>query len=82
MHKIETLIKRERRTHEIIKETVITYAYNGLCSRYAGSMRLSVRWRTLKMVTEATFPPYEYCEGDSIVGIDIDIANAIATSLG
>lgn len=37
---------------------------------------------TLKMVTEATFPPYEYYEGDQITGIDIDIANAIAEKLG
>ena len=37
---------------------------------------------TLKMVTESTFPPYEYYEGDEIVGIDIEIAQAIADELG
>ena len=37
---------------------------------------------TLKMVTEATFPPYEYYDGDTIVGIDVEIAQAIADELG
>ena len=32
---------------------------------------------TLVMATNAEFPPYEYREGEEIVGIDIDIANAI-----
>lgn len=37
---------------------------------------------TLIVGTEAGFPPYEYMEGDQVVGIDIDIAQAIADSLG
>jgi polar amino acid transport system substrate-binding protein len=36
----------------------------------------------LTMATNAYFPPYEYYEGDAIVGIDADIANAIAEKLG
>ena len=36
----------------------------------------------LSMATEATFPPYEYYDGDSIVGIDVEIAQAIADKLG
>ena len=36
----------------------------------------------LVMATEATFPPYEFREGDKIVGIDVDIAGAIAKELG
>ena len=32
----------------------------------------------LSMATEATFPPYEYYDGDAIVGIDVEIAPAIA----
>lgn len=36
----------------------------------------------LVMVTEAGFAPYEYYEGGEIVGVDIDIANEIAASLG
>lgn len=37
---------------------------------------------TLVMATNATFPPYEYVEGDEIVGIDAEIAQAIADDLG
>lgn len=36
----------------------------------------------LSMATEATFPPYEYYDGDAIVGIDVEIAQAIADKLG
>ena len=34
------------------------------------------------MVTNAEFPPYEYKEGDNVVGIDADVAQAIADKLG
>ena len=37
---------------------------------------------TLTMVTNAEFPPYEYKEGDNIVGIDAEVAQAIADKLG
>ncbi len=36
----------------------------------------------LHMATNAYFPPYEYMEGDKIVGIDADIAQAICDKLG
>ena len=37
----------------------------------------------LIMVTEAGFPPYEYTEdGETVVGVDVDIANEIAKELG
>lgn len=36
----------------------------------------------LVMATNATFPPYEYKDGDNIVGIDAEIAAAIAEELG
>lgn len=37
---------------------------------------------TLVMATNAEFPPYEFHEGDAIVGIDAEIAAAIAEKLG
>ena len=37
---------------------------------------------TLTMATNAQFPPYEYYEGEEIVGIDAEIAGAIAEKLG
>ena len=36
----------------------------------------------LTMATNAEFPPYEYVEGDKIVGIDAEIAGLIAEKLG
>ena len=36
----------------------------------------------LIMATNAAFPPYEYKEGDSFKGIDVEIAQAIAEKLG
>lgn len=38
--------------------------------------------KTLVMATNAEFPPYEFWEGDGIVGIDVEIAQAIADDLG
>lgn len=38
--------------------------------------------KKLVMVTNAEFPPYEYHEGDAIVGIDAEIAALIAEKLG
>ena len=37
---------------------------------------------TLTMATNAAFPPYEYKDGDKIVGIDAEIAAAIADKIG
>lgn len=36
----------------------------------------------LTMATNAEFPPYEYYEGDTVTGIDVEIAQAIAAKLG
>lgn len=36
----------------------------------------------LVMATNAEFPPYEYHEGDAIVGIDVEICQAIADEMG
>ena len=38
--------------------------------------------KTLVMATNAEFPPYEYHEGDAVVGIDAEIAKLIADKLG
>ena len=37
---------------------------------------------TLVMATNAEFPPYEYNEGGEVVGIDVEIAAAIAAHMG
>ena len=38
--------------------------------------------KTLVMATNATFPPYEYKDGDNFAGIDVEIAGKIAEKLG
>ena len=42
----------------------------------------SKREEQLIMVTEATFPPYEFREGDRVVGIDPEIMQAVADAVG
>ena len=37
---------------------------------------------TVRMITEATFPPYEFLRGQEIVGIDVEICRAVADKLG
>ncbi len=37
---------------------------------------------TLTMATNASFPPYEYYDGETVVGIDVEICSAIAEKLG
>lgn len=41
-----------------------------------------VKEGTLTMATNAQFPPYEYYDGQDVIGIDADIAQAIADKLG
>ncbi len=38
--------------------------------------------KVLTMATEATFEPYEYYDGEDMVGIDVEIAGKIAEKLG
>ncbi len=45
-------------------------------------MAMAEGTKTLVMGTNAEFPPYEYYDGDAIVGIDAEIAQAICDKLG
>lgn len=42
----------------------------------------SAKGGTLTMATNAEFPPYEFYEGDKVVGIDAEVAALIAEELG
>ncbi len=58
-----------------------------LCGILAASAALAMagcgeKSNTIVMATNAEFPPYEYREGEAIVGIDPEIAQAIADDLG
>lgn len=48
---------------------------------FAGGCKENIS-RRLVMATNATFPPYEYLEGNKIVGIDPEIIKIIAENLG
>ena len=51
------------------------------CFTACGSKGMTVTDGVLTMATNAYFPPYEYYEGDQIVGIDAEIAAAVAEKL-
>ncbi len=55
---------------------------NGSGSAAAAPSALTVNEGVLTMGTNAAFPPYEYYEGDTIVGIDAEIAEVLAEKLG
>ena len=52
------------------------------CGSSAESGLKTVEKGKLIMATNAAFPPYEYIEGNEVVGIDAEIAGAIAEKLG
>lgn len=60
-----------------------------LCLAFAGIMSMGLMTgcggggsNVLTMATNAEFPPFEYIEGEEIVGADIELAEAIAEKLG
>ena len=70
------------------KITAIVLAALMVCAMLAGcgskeaSGLKTVESGKLIMATNAAFPPYEYIEGNEVVGIDAEIAGAIAEKLG
>ncbi len=58
---------------------VMIFAFAG-CGKDDNS--LTVTEGKLTMATNAEFPPYEYYEGDKVIGIDAEVAALIAEKLG
>ena len=52
------------------------------CGSSAEAGLKTVEKGKLIMATNAAFPPYEYIEGNNVVGIDAEIAQAIADKIG
>ncbi|MBE5958065.1 MAG: transporter substrate-binding domain-containing protein [Lachnospiraceae bacterium] len=52
------------------------------CGKTEKNANGTVKEGKLIMATNAEFPPYEFRDGDKIVGIDAEIAEAIASKLG
>ena len=75
-----TLEKDENR---VIQPLAWDTDYFGIpCGRAILNAETTEEKQTLIMGTNATFPPYEYYENETIVGIDAEVAAAIADKLG
>lgn len=64
------------------EETQATTAAAGETTEAGAQETAKAAGGVLTMATNAEFPPYEYHDGGTIVGIDVDIANALAKKLG
>lgn len=65
----------------VLAALMVCAVLTGCGSKEAAGLK-TVESGKLIMATNATFPPYEYIEGNKIVGIDAEIAGAIAEKLG
>lgn len=61
---------------------IVVLAATFVCACGKKDTGMTVKKGVLTMATNAYFPPYEYYEGDQIIGIDADIAKAVADKLG
>ena len=64
---------------------VICCGFLASCSKKDGDAAATdakANAKPFRMITEATFPPYEFLRGQEIVGIDVEISRAIAEKLG
>lgn len=52
------------------------------CLASCGAEEKPADTATLTMATNAEFPPFEYLEGDKIVGAEVEMAEAIAAKMG
>lgn len=66
----------------LVSVFIVSMAGCGPKKEAGGSADSNKEEKTLVMATNAEFPPYEYYEGEKIVGIDVDIAQAIANEMG
>lgn len=78
---IGTLTACGTNTEETTKEAVSSTGAEAATGEAAGS-DTEATGGVLTMATNAEFPPYEYHDGGTIVGIDVEIAAAIAEKMG
>lgn len=67
---------------KIIALTLALVLALGVLAGCSSEKKLTAEEGKLIMATNAAFPPYEYIEGNEVVGIDAEIAAAIAEKLG
>lgn len=65
-----------------ILSLILAIAIAVLCCGCGSSGSLTVTEGKLTMATNAEFPPYEYYDGDKVIGIDAEVAKLIADKLG
>jgi len=66
----------------IITTLLMLFAFTASCGNKETTNLGTIEPGVLIMATSADFPPYEFWEGSEIVGIDAEIAAAIADKLG
>ncbi len=71
-------MKMAKRILALVLVAMLVFAFAG-CGKKEKS--LTVTEGKLTMATNASFPPYEFYEGDKIVGIDAEVAEEIAKKL-
>ena len=74
-----------KKTVALIMTAILALSFAGCGSSgnaASGSSVKTVTGGVLTMATNAYFPPYEYYDADQIVGIDAEIAKAVADKLG
>lgn len=77
--------KEEHTMKKIISAILALTMIFALCACGGSKEAAPAEVKTLKMGTNAAFPPYEFIsdeDGETIVGIDAEIAGAIAAKLG
>ena len=70
-------MKNIKKIFAVVLALCVVFAFVGCADKANDTAK-----ETLVMATNAEFPPYEFYEGDKIVGIDAEIAEAIANKLG
>lgn len=66
----------------IVMSLTLMFAVVSGCSSTSGKLASIEKNGKAVMYTNANFPPYEYMEGTTIMGVDVDIAKEIAKDLG
>ncbi|MBQ4370700.1 MAG: transporter substrate-binding domain-containing protein [Oscillospiraceae bacterium] len=82
----ELLNKIDTALNELISDgtvqKIVDNYISGANNEYAFQQGVAADAPELVMATNAAFPPYEFYEGSKIVGIDADVAAAIADKIG
>lgn len=79
---MKEIMKMKKMLSLLLALTMVACLLAACGSKPAASKLPTANAGCLTMATNAQFPPYEFYEGDKIVGIDAEIAGAIADKLG